>query len=129
MLSQVIVYLAKETTACRPLGQTWLLITSIGSHEPRTFICCWDLVVQLSTTFQQHCKILKHKQQINHTHTKIYIYKNTNCMAAFNRTFLIFEVTPALSCIIIITPTCYSATIMKRLRNTRVTWSPLCVTC
>lgn len=43
--------------------------------------------------------------------------------------FLFFEVTLALICLIRITPTCYSTTIMKRLRNTQVTWSPLCITC
>lgn len=40
-----------------------------------------------------------------------------------------FELALALICLIRITPTCYSTAIIKRLRNTQVTWSPLCITC
>lgn len=44
-------------------------------------------------------------------------------------TFVFFELALALICLIRITPTCYSTAIIKRLRNTQVTWSPLCITC
>lgn len=43
--------------------------------------------------------------------------------------FVFFELALALICLIRITPTCYSTAIIKRLRNTQVTWSPLCITC